>query len=63
MLPGGGRRYRKEIAGRSGGRAVYIKEVSANEQTIRFWQEINDASDRLVATHEKFPVDLGHRTL
>ena len=62
-LANGGRRYRKEIVGRAGGRALYLKEVDADEQTIRFWQEIYDATGRLVAVHEKFPVDLGHRAV
>ena len=43
--------------------ARYIKEVDATENTIRFAQEIYDASGRLVAVHEKFPVDLGHKQL
>jgi hypothetical protein len=46
-LPDGGRRYIREFAGRAGGRARYIKEV--------------DAAGPLVAVHEKFPVDLGHK--
>jgi hypothetical protein len=49
--------------GRAGGRARYIKEVDVNERTIRFAQEIYDAIGRLVAVHEKFPVDLGHKEL
>ena len=53
----------REFAGRAGGRARYIKEVDVNERTIRFAQEIFDASGRLVAMHEKFPVDLGHKEL
>jgi len=52
-----------EFAGRAGGRARYVKEVDAAERTTRFAQEIFDARDRLVAMHEKFPVDLGHKQL
>ena len=63
QLPNGGRRYVREFAGRAGGRARYIKEVDANENTTRFVQEIYDASGRLVAVHEKFPVDSGHKQL
>jgi hypothetical protein len=48
---------------RAGGRARYVKEVDAAERTIRFAQEIYDQTGRLVAVHEKFPVDLGHKTL
>ncbi len=62
-LPNGGRRYVRDFAGRAGGRARYVKEVDVNESTIRFAQEIYDASGRLVAVHEKFPVDLGHKQL
>jgi hypothetical protein len=35
--------------------------VDASETTVRFWQEIYDDTGRLVETHEKFPVDKGHR--
>ena len=62
-LPNGGRRYVREFAGRAGGRARYIKEVDASERTVRFLQEVYDVTDRLVAMHEKFPVDLGHKQL
>jgi hypothetical protein len=62
-LSGGGRRYIREFVGRARGRARYVKEVDAKEQTIRFAQEIYDATGRLVAVHEKFPVDLGHKQL
>jgi hypothetical protein len=60
-LPGGGRRYRLEVAGRSGWLARYLKEVDASETTVRFWQEIYDDQGRLIETHEKFPVDKGHQ--
>jgi hypothetical protein len=60
-LPGSGRRYTREYAGRAGGRARYIKEVDASETTIRFAQEVYDRVGRLVSVHEKFPVDLGHK--
>ena len=62
-LPDGGRRYARGLAGRAGGRARYMKDVDANERTVRFAQEIYDASGRLVAVHEKLPVDLGHKQL
>ncbi len=60
-LPNGGRRYWLDIAGRQGWRARYLKEVDAKERTVRFWQEIYDDQDRLVETHEKYPVDRGHQ--
>jgi hypothetical protein len=62
-LPNGGRRYVREFAARAGGRARYIKGVDASESTVRFLQEIYDVTDRLVAMHEKFPVDLGRKQL
>ena len=60
-LPGGGRRYRREVAGRSGWRASYLKEVDAAEATMQFWQEIYDGTGRLAEIHKKFPVDNGHQ--
>ncbi len=62
-LPNGSRRYFRDFEGRAGGRARYLKEVDSAEQTTRFAQEIYDPSGRLIAVHEKFPVDLGHRQL
>jgi len=62
-LPKSGRRYLRDYNGRAGGWARYIKEVDANEVTTRFAQEIYNREGALIAVHEKFPVDLGHRTL
>ena len=62
-LPNGGRKYIREFTGRAGGRARYIKEVDADEKTTRFAQEIYDSSGRLIAVHEKLPVDLRHKQL
>jgi YD repeat-containing protein len=60
-LPDGGRRYVLEVWGRLGWRARYLKEVNADEETMRFWQEVYDDRGRLVEIHEKYPVDKGHR--
>ena len=60
-LPGGGRRYWREVSGRFGWLARYCKEVDADDTTVRFWQEIYDQEGVLAETHEKFPVDYGHR--
>lgn len=60
-LPAGGRRYWLDVSGRQGWRARYLKEVDASERTLRFWQEVYDEHGRLVETHEKYPVDRGHR--
>jgi hypothetical protein len=60
-LPNGGRRYRFDVPGRLGWLARYLKEVDANETTIRFWQEIYDDQGKLVETHEKYPVDKDHQ--
>jgi len=60
-LPGGGRRYWLDVLGRQGWRARYLKEVDANESTLRFWQEIYDEQGELVEIHDKYPVDKGHQ--
>lgn len=59
--PSGGRRYWYDVAGRRGWRARYVKEVDADESTVRFHQEIYNEAGALVEIHEKFPVDRGHR--
>ena len=60
-LPGGGRRYWLDVPGRLGWRARYLKEVDAQEATVRCWREIFDEQDKLVELHEKYPVDKGHQ--
>jgi hypothetical protein len=40
---------------------MYLNEVNATEETVRFWQEIYDDSGRLVEIHQKYPVDNGHQ--
>jgi hypothetical protein len=60
-LPEGGRRYWLDITGRHGWRARYIKEVDANENTLRFYQQVYNADGKLVEVHEKYPVDRGHQ--
>ena len=60
-LPDGSRRYQMDVRGRSGWLARYVKEVDAEDTTLRFWQEIYDDQGRLVEIHEKYPVDKGHR--
>jgi hypothetical protein len=62
-LPGGARLYRLEVRGRFGWLATYNKEVDAEEETIRFWQEIYDKGGRLVEIHEKYPLDKGHKNV
>jgi len=57
----GGRTYVLTIPGRRGWTAKYVKVVDRDEKTLRFAQEIYDATGTLVEVHEKFPVDLGHR--
>ena len=60
-LPDGGRRYWRIIRGATAGYARYVKVVGADEATLSIVQEIYDADGRLIATHEKFPVDTGHK--
>lgn len=62
-LPEGGRRYWFEVIGRSGWKARYVKEVDAEERTVKFYQEIYDDQGKLVEVHEKYPVDKGHRKI
>jgi len=38
-----------------------LKEVDANGMTVRFWREIYEDTGKLTETHEKFPVDKGHK--
>ncbi len=59
-LSDGRRNYYLEIKGRLGWSAKYLKEVDANEITIRFWQEIYNEEGQLVEIHEKYPIDKGH---
>ncbi len=62
-LPGGGRRYWLEVMGRSGWKARYVKEVDAEERTLRFYQEIYNERGELVEIHEKYPIDKGHKKI
>ena len=57
----GGRIYSFEITGKLGWKAKYLKEVSTEDITIRFWQEIYDEQNILREIHEKYPVDKGHK--
>jgi hypothetical protein len=59
-LPTGGRCYLLEVPGLHGWMARYIKEVDAEEQTVRFLQEVYDEHRQLVEIHEKYPIDRGH---
>jgi hypothetical protein len=49
------------VPGRLGWRARYLKEVDAQEVTLRFWQEILDEQNKVVEVHEKYPVVKGHQ--
>lgn len=60
-LPRGERRYWIDVPSRSGWRVRYVKEVGADEVTLRFYQEVYDAKGDLIEVHHKYPVDLGHR--
>lgn len=57
----GGRIYRRTVQGKYGWSATYFKEVDAEDNTLRFWQEIYDTNGVLRETHAKFPIDTGHR--
>ena len=60
-LPRGSRQYWLDVLGRQGWKARYVKEVDANEVTVRFYQEIYDDTGALVEIHHKYPVDQGHQ--
>ena len=60
-LPSGGRRYWLDVQGRQGWKARYVKEVDADEVTVRFYQEIYDGTGKLIEIHHKYPVDQGHQ--
>ncbi len=62
-LSGDGRMYYRVIKGRVRGYARYVKEVDADETTIRITQEIYDDDGKLVSIHQKYPEDTGHVTL
>ncbi len=59
----GSRIYSFEIVGKLGWKAKYLKEVDAEEVTIKFWQEVYDENDILREIHEKYPVDTGHKKI
>jgi hypothetical protein len=52
-----------DVLGRQGWKARYVKEVDADEVTVRFYQEIYDGTGKLVEVHHKYPVDHGHQTV
>jgi hypothetical protein len=62
-LSGGGRRYYFDVKGKMGGFARYIKVTDSSENTISFVQEIYDNTGRIIAIHEKYPVDKGHQKI
>ena len=54
-LPEGGRRYWLGIPGRHGWRARYVKEVDADENTLRFYQQIYEAMVNLWKSTRSIP--------
>lgn len=36
-----------------------MKEVDAEESTVKFYQEVSDSDGKLREVHHKYPVDLG----
>ena len=61
ILEAGGRKYWLDVQGRQGWKARYVKEVDANEVTVRFYQEIYNEMGKLVEFHHKYPIDQGHQ--
>jgi hypothetical protein len=62
-LPDGGRRYYEIKLGKVAGYARYVKLVDVNEVTISIVQEIYDDAGRLIAIHQKYPIDTGHQDI
>jgi hypothetical protein len=67
-LPDGRRRYWFRRPGTERGYQILFKEVGFDpktqlEETVRMWQEIYDDDGRLVQTHQKYPIDTGHRNV
>jgi len=65
-LPPRRRRYWLRRAGADWGHQILLKEVVFDsktqlEETVRMWQEIYDDHGKLVASHQKYPIDTGHR--
>ncbi|MBH0179901.1 MAG: hypothetical protein HP491_19085 [Nitrospira sp.] len=60
-LPREERRYWIDVASRSGWKVRYVKEVDANDITLRFYQEVYNEIGEMIEVHHKYPVDLGHR--
>ncbi len=61
ILKAGGRKYWFDVRGRQGWKARYVKDVDADEVTVRFYQEIYDETGKLVEVHHKYPFDQGHQ--
>ena len=55
-----GKAYWLDVFGKQGWKARYVKEVDADEATVRFYQEIYDDTGKLVEIHHKYPIDQGH---
>ncbi|HVU14715.1 MAG TPA: hypothetical protein VHD90_25740 [Phototrophicaceae bacterium] len=62
-LSNAGRRYWIDKIGRVSGFARYVKIVDANEMTQSIVQEIYDQNGKLIARHQKYPVDTGHQVI
>lgn len=67
-LPGSRRRYWLRRPGHEWGYHILFKEVVFDaktqlEETVRLWQEVYDGTGKLVETHQKYPVDTGHRKI
>ena len=59
----GGRVYTKELKGKYGWSAEYIKVVDKNEATQEFMQKVYDERGKLVEIHFKYPEDKGHKKI
>jgi hypothetical protein len=45
-----------DVSSRSGWKVRYLKEVDANEVTLRFYQEVYNEIGEMIEVHHKYPV-------
>lgn len=61
-ISGSWRRYWVDRPG-AAGFVRYVKTVDANEATRVIVQEVYNSDGQLVARHQQYPVDTGHRVV
>jgi len=59
----GGRIYKMKLSGKFDWFVIYEKNVDKDENTISFTQYIYDENGTLKESHQKYPIDTGHKKL